>query len=186
MSANNKNLEYGWSSWLRRGTKSFGSRNQQKNKQPRQGNDKETLVRFGITDQLQELVKGFTLDTFKKHQQDDGGVGEPENAPLVGNVRQDLTEWQVKHANLMLSNVKEISQLRYVLCPRHMKERQFWDIYFKLVKNHVQQYELLAARESRLNSLELEDSGSSRTASVCEVEMMDANNLHASISSSGA
>ncbi|CAN6449016.1 unnamed protein product [Victoria cruziana] len=140
MSNNNKNVEYGWSSWFRRATNSLGSRNSLENKQPREENDKEILVRYGITNQLQEFVKGFTLDTFKENQQDhDGGVGGPENAPLVGNIRQDLTKWQVKHANLMLANVKEISQLRYVLCPRHMKERQFWHIYFKLVKHHVQQ-----------------------------------------------
>ena len=32
---------------------------------------------------------------------------------------------------------QEISQLRYMLCPRHLKESQFWRIYFKLVKSHV-------------------------------------------------
>ncbi|CAN6449015.1 unnamed protein product [Victoria cruziana] len=180
MSNNNKNVEYGWSSWFRRATNSLGSRNSLENKQPREENDKEILVRYGITNQLQEFVKGFTLDTFKENQQDhDGGVGGPENAPLVGNIRQDLTKWQVKHANLMLANVKEISQLRYVLCPRHMKERQFWHIYFKLVKHHVQQYELLAERESRLKSLEIEESGNSKTVTGCEVEMMEASNPHA-------
>ncbi|XP_028077390.1 uncharacterized protein LOC114279355 isoform X2 [Camellia sinensis] len=31
----------------------------------------------------------------------------------------------------------EISKLRYELCPRVMKERKFWKIYFILVNSHV-------------------------------------------------
>ncbi|KAK4383340.1 hypothetical protein Sango_2787100, partial [Sesamum angolense] len=35
----------------------------------------------------------------------------------------------------------EISKLRYQLCPRVMKERKFWRIYFLLVNSHVEPYE---------------------------------------------
>ncbi|KAL6584095.1 hypothetical protein OROMI_003384 [Orobanche minor] len=61
--------------------------------------------------------------------------------PTVSNVRQDLTEWQEMHAKLVLLTVKEISKLRYQLCPRVMKERKFWRIYFILVNSHVALYE---------------------------------------------
>lgn len=33
--------------------------------------------------------------------------------------------------------LQEISKLRYELCPRYMKERKFWRIYFILVNSHV-------------------------------------------------
>lgn len=32
---------------------------------------------------------------------------------------------------------QELSQLRYRLCPGHLKEQQFWRIYFMLVKSYV-------------------------------------------------
>ncbi|CAH8349235.1 unnamed protein product [Eruca vesicaria subsp. sativa] len=52
------------------------------------------------------------------------------------NVRKDLSEWQERHATLVLGSVKQISKLRYELCPRVMKERRFWRIYFTLVSTH--------------------------------------------------
>ena len=109
------------------------------------------------------------------------GVPVSDDVQTVSNVRQDLTEWQQKHASLVLDSVKvncvccycqlflsyqkfhvfsrcvrrigefnslfsycsfillfqEISKLRYELCPRHMKDRRFWRIYFTLVSTHV-------------------------------------------------
>jgi hypothetical protein len=55
----------------------------------------------------------------------------------ASNVRKDLSEWQERHATLVLGSVKQISKLRYELCPRVMKERRFWRIYFTLVSTHV-------------------------------------------------
>ncbi|XP_038988140.1 uncharacterized protein LOC103706557 isoform X2 [Phoenix dactylifera] len=91
--------------------------------------------RFGITEELRDFVKGIPLGTFRDFPMED----EPEmsDVPTVSNVRQDLNEWQARHAMLVLSTVKEISKLRYELCPRHMKERKFWRIYFILVNNYV-------------------------------------------------
>uniref|UniRef100_A0A2N9J8I4 BSD domain-containing protein n=1 Tax=Fagus sylvatica TaxID=28930 RepID=A0A2N9J8I4_FAGSY len=68
--------------------------------------------------------------------------------------RQDLTEWQQKHANLVLSTVKEISKLRYELCPRVMKERKFWRIYFILVNRHLAPYEKRYMEDLELKSAE--------------------------------
>ncbi|KAK1310866.1 hypothetical protein QJS10_CPA08g01804 [Acorus calamus] len=108
------------------------------------------LVRFGVTDELREFVKGIDLSTFRDFPMED----EPEmsEVPTVSNVRQDLNEWQAKHAMLVLSSVKEISKFRYELCPRHMKERKFWRIYFVLVHNHVAPYEKQYMEEGVLKS----------------------------------
>ncbi|XP_010245986.1 PREDICTED: uncharacterized protein LOC104589381 isoform X2 [Nelumbo nucifera] len=94
---------------------------------------------FGVTEQFRDFVKSFTLDTFKNfHIPDDQGTTTGDDCPTTSaNVRKDLSEWQEQHATLVLSKVKEISQLRYVLCPRHLKETEFWRIYFILVKNYV-------------------------------------------------
>ncbi|OVA16899.1 BSD [Macleaya cordata] len=110
------------------------------------------LEKFGITDELREFVKGITMNTFQDFPMED----EPQisDVPTVSNVRQDLTEWQEKHATLVLSTVKEISRLRYQLCPRIMKERKFWRIYFILVNSHVTPYEKRYMEEVKLKSVE--------------------------------
>ncbi|XP_028753800.1 uncharacterized protein LOC114713340 isoform X3 [Neltuma alba] len=97
--------------------------------------DEKGLERFGITDELREFVQGITLTTFQDFPLADD-IQEPD-VPAVSNVSPDLSEWQEKHATLVLSKVKEISKLRYELCPRVMKERKFWKIYFILVHNHI-------------------------------------------------
>ncbi|KAG8379350.1 hypothetical protein BUALT_Bualt07G0079200 [Buddleja alternifolia] len=79
---------------------------------------------------------------------------ETSDIPMVSNVRQDLTEWQERHAKLVLLNVKEISKLRYQLCPRIMKERKFWRIYFILVKSHVEPYEKRYMEDFKLKAAE--------------------------------
>lgn len=110
----------------------------------------EELTRFGVTEELREFVKGVTISTFKDFPMQE----EPEisDAPAVSNVRQDLNEWQAKHATLVLSTVKEISKFRYELCPRYMKERKFWRIYFILVDSYVVQYEKKYIEESKLKA----------------------------------
>lgn len=111
------------------------------------------LERYGVTEELREFIKGITMSTFQDFPlQDDAPVSD---VPTVSNVRQDLTEWQARHATLMLSTVKEISKLRYELCPRVMKERKFWRIYFVLVNNHIARYEK-KYEEAKLKSAEQE------------------------------
>ncbi|KAJ6848021.1 uncharacterized protein M6B38_115985 [Iris pallida] len=104
-----------------------------------QGAAAADLETFGVTEELREFVKGITISTFRDFPMED----EPQmsEVPTVSNVRQDLNEWQAKHATLVLSTVKEISKFRYELCPRYMKERKFWRIYFILVNNYVIPYE---------------------------------------------
>ncbi|KAK6925160.1 BSD domain [Dillenia turbinata] len=112
----------------------------------------ENLEDFGITDDLREFVKGITMNTFRDFPlEDDTEIFE---APTVSNIRQDLTAWQEKHANLVLKTVKEISKLRYELCPRIMRERKFWRIYFILVNTHVAPYEKQYMENLKLKSAE--------------------------------
>ncbi|KAF5957735.1 hypothetical protein HYC85_004960 [Camellia sinensis] len=96
------------------------------------------LEKFGVTDELREFVKGITINTFRDFPLEDDSetsdIPPVSNVP-VSNVRQDLTAFQEIHAKLVLSTVKEISKLRYELCPRVMKERKFWKIYFILVNS---------------------------------------------------
>ncbi|KGN63765.1 uncharacterized protein LOC101212458 [Cucumis sativus] len=99
----------------------------------------ENLQRFGINEELRDFVKGITMSTFRDFPLEDDS--EMSNVPTVSNISQDLTEWQAKHASLVLLTVKEISKLRYELCPRIMKERKFWRIYFLLVNRHITPYE---------------------------------------------
>ncbi|XP_021907391.1 uncharacterized protein LOC110821753 [Carica papaya] len=135
-----------WSSWVPRSV----SRNSSKTKTPdpiTQSNltfegkpDEEDDL--GVTDQLIDYIKSFTLDTFKNFplQDNEGATSTYDDGTArssSANVRNDLSEWQERHAVLVLSKVKELSQLRFKLCPRYLKEQQFWRIYFKVVKNHV-------------------------------------------------
>ncbi|XP_065879698.1 uncharacterized protein [Euphorbia lathyris] len=102
--------------------------------------DPEELLKFGVTDDLRDFVKGLTSSTFKNFPiQDEAEASEVPTT--ASNVRKDLNEWQERHATLVLTNVKQISKLRYELCPRTMKERRFWRIYFTLVSTHVATYE---------------------------------------------
>ncbi|CBI37310.3 hypothetical protein VitviT2T_010085 [Vitis vinifera] len=112
---------------------------------------------LGVTDQLIDTVKSFSFHTFKNFPlQDDHGINGGDNSQATStNIGKDLSEWQERHAMLVLSKVKELSQLRYRLCPGHLKEQQFWRIYFMLVKSYVAEYE---------NSLD---------TSACEVELAE-------------
>ncbi|GLU13287.1 hypothetical protein SLE2022_299290 [Rubroshorea leprosula] len=113
------------------------------------------LKKFGVTEELREFIKGITASTFQDFPlEDDSPMSD---VPTVSNVSQDLTEWQVKHASLVLSTVKEISKLRYELCPRVMKERKFWRIYFVLVNSHVIPYEKRYMEEKQKSSEQVND-----------------------------
>ncbi|CAM6129397.1 unnamed protein product [Calypogeia fissa] len=119
----------------------------------------EELEEYGITQELREFAKGLTIKTFKDFPIDgpDGGF-RAETGSETG--KQDLTAWRERHAVLVLSSVKEISDFRYVLCPRRMKETRFWRIYFTLVKSQISgaearalEKEVALAREKEIKLL---------------------------------
>ncbi|KAL8139031.1 hypothetical protein V2J09_005032 [Rumex salicifolius] len=161
-------------SWLRRNLSSKA-----KTQNPKSTSSEEEEEQFhGITSQLVEFLQSFTADTFKNFSlPEDNQNGEATRT--LGGAQVDLSEWQQKHATLVLSKVKELSHLRYLLCPRHFKDRQFWRIYFALVKSHILEYELQAIRLEKLRKMASEDEKSSHSNGV-EVEMSDtkqSNNL---------
>lgn len=126
----------------------------------------QELERFGISDELREFVKEIEMSTFQDFPlPDDAPMSD---VPAVSNVRQDLTEWQARHATLMLSTVKEISKLRYELCPRVMKERKFWRIYFMLVNSHIAPYEKKYNEEAKLKAAEQEKAKAEKEKEIVE------------------
>ncbi|KAG7023275.1 hypothetical protein SDJN02_14300 [Cucurbita argyrosperma subsp. argyrosperma] len=117
----------------------------------------EDLQKFGINEELRDFVKGITMSTFRDFPLEDDS--QVSNIPTVSNISQDLTVWQTKHASLVLSTVKEISTLRYELCPRIMKERKFWRIYFLLVNRHIAPYEKKYMEDVMLKSAKQVEDG---------------------------
>ncbi|XP_062078692.1 uncharacterized protein LOC133783147 isoform X2 [Humulus lupulus] len=164
------------SSWFRRRSNGKNTKNPDLSDQPKQQNQFDDRI-LGVNDKLIDYVKSFTLDTFKNFpRSDDEKEKNGGDFPTTsGSVRSDLSEWQERHATLVLS--KEIAQLRYKLCPGYMKEHQFWGIYFALVKSHVAEYELHAIRLAKIREISLENAKST-DGSACEVEMSETNSAN--------
>ncbi|KAL1826139.1 hypothetical protein ACET3Z_012917 [Daucus carota] len=163
-------------SWVRRSLstpikiKSFS-----KNESAHQSIVQENGENYGVNDDLIDLISSFSLDTFRNYplQDEEGGANCGDDATSKSSgIRNDLSEWQQQHAILVLSKSKELSQLRFKLCPRYLKERDFWRIYFTLAKNILAEYELRAVRLHKLNQMKLETQNGSDT-SAYEVEMSE-------------
>lgn len=96
----------------------------------------EELLAFGITPDYQDFVRSLNYSTFRdfpeEHLQplDDGGEGS-------GSGSKSLSPWQARHATLVVQSVKEMNELRFVLCPRRMTDERFWAVYFSLAKKHL-------------------------------------------------
>ncbi|WJX43130.1 hypothetical protein P8452_30276 [Trifolium repens] len=133
----------------------------------------------GITQELINHVKSFTINTFKNFplQDEDESNYSEEVESTSTRVRKDLSQWQERHAVLILSRVKEISQLRYVLCPRHLKENQFWKIYFTLARSHLAPYELRAIQQEKLKQMAMEE-GKTSDNNPYEIEMAEAKHVN--------
>ncbi|CAN0915447.1 hypothetical protein LINGRAHAP2_LOCUS29136 [Linum grandiflorum] len=173
-----------WKSW-------FGARSSTPNPTHHQSTEGDI---FGLTQQLIDRVKSFNLDTFKNFSLHDdrnaeATFGDETEEAEAANIHRDLSEWQERHATLALSKVKvlihflvdfsfcfcefsELSQLRFKLCPRHLKERDFWRIYFTLVKTDIVEYELRAIQLARVQKMAKETRKSSQAIPV-EVEMAE-------------
>eukprot|EP01112_Ceratiomyxa_fruticulosa_P011933 TRINITY_DN3282_c0_g1_i2.p1 TRINITY_DN3282_c0_g1~~TRINITY_DN3282_c0_g1_i2.p1 ORF type:complete len:321 (-),score=71.60 TRINITY_DN3282_c0_g1_i2:101-1063(-) len=91
---------------------------------------KTELDVLGITPQLEEFVCNLSPQTFK-------------NFPLEGlNLNKALNAKQIRHAKLILKRVPELNQLRYNLCPGHMRDETFWLVYFLLIRNKTGEVDL--------------------------------------------
>ncbi|XP_062227016.1 uncharacterized protein LOC133925175 [Phragmites australis] len=120
---------------------------------------------LGVTPQLLDFLRTLSPDAFKSAAlQLQGGSAEAAAG--------DLTSWQERHAMLVLSKAKELAKIRYDLCPRHMKDKQFWRVYFLLAKSYISPYELRAIQKEKLRRMETENSKSKEVITV-EVEMQE-------------
>lgn len=86
-----------------------------------QGLEEVTPETFGVTPDFVEFIRGLTPETFVEYPK----------AALQGTEWQ-MTQWQEIHARLTLRHVPEVSDFRYVLCPKHLDDDQFWQVYFLL------------------------------------------------------
>lgn len=93
------------------------------------------LEAYGIDDDFLVFLRGLTYSTFR----DFSGLPEADDVGFVDNGHgvMRLNPWQEQHANLVLRTVKELQDLRYVLCPRRMEEERFWKIYFALAYRNL-------------------------------------------------
>ncbi|KAL5215368.1 hypothetical protein ABZP36_004520 [Zizania latifolia] len=125
--------------------------------------DEEEL---GVTPQLLDFLRTLSPDTFKSSAlQLQGSAGPGVDAG-------DLTGWQERHAVLVLSKAKELATIRYDLCPRHVKDKQFWRIYFLLAKSYTSPYELRAIQREKVRKMETEN-GKAKDVITVEVEMQE-------------
>lgn len=92
----------------------------------------QELEAFGLTNDFIEFVRHLDYSTFRD-KQSDISANDAEDDVYI------LNPWQARHAGLLIREVKEINELRYVLCPKYMDDQQFWEIYFQLVKDKIPQ-----------------------------------------------
>lgn len=95
------------------------------------------LQAYGITSDFQGFVRSLTYSTFRDFPQtawQEGSVGSTGNGDPDGRY---LTPWQEQHALLVVQAVREINELRFVLCPKRMTDKQFWHTYFQLARKHL-------------------------------------------------
>lgn len=92
------------------------------------------LRQYGITPEFKDFVRSLTYSTFRDYP-----VEELDMAESVSTDREMhyLLPWQERHAMLVVQSVKEINELRFVLCPKRMTDEQFWKIYFNLTKKQL-------------------------------------------------
>uniref|UniRef100_A0A0E0DJJ3 MPN domain-containing protein n=1 Tax=Oryza meridionalis TaxID=40149 RepID=A0A0E0DJJ3_9ORYZ len=123
-----------------------------------------SLIRSVIA--LHNLINNKMLN--KEHEKAEDS--KPTAIPRVEAA--DLTGWQERHAVLVLSKAKELAKIRYDLCPRHMKDKQFWRIYFLLAKSYTSPYELRAIQKEKVRRMETEN-GKAKDVTTVEVEMQE-------------
>lgn len=92
------------------------------------------LRQYGITPEFKDFVTSLTYSTFRDYPMDE--LDMTESASTDRDMHY-LLPWQECHAMLVVQSVKEINELRFVLCPKRMTDEQFWKIYFNLTKKQL-------------------------------------------------
>eukprot|EP01025_Chloroclados_australasicus_P043523 TRINITY_DN4662_c1_g1_i2.p1 TRINITY_DN4662_c1_g1~~TRINITY_DN4662_c1_g1_i2.p1 ORF type:complete len:356 (-),score=66.38 TRINITY_DN4662_c1_g1_i2:401-1402(-) len=91
----------------------------------------EELHAYGITTQLEDYLRTLTYSTFRDYPKSKLRGPKSQNGAFL------LSPWQIRHVTLILDRVKEIQDLRFVLCPQRMDETVFWQIYFTLTTKYL-------------------------------------------------
>uniref|UniRef100_A0ACD5UWZ4 Uncharacterized protein n=1 Tax=Avena sativa TaxID=4498 RepID=A0ACD5UWZ4_AVESA len=127
-----------------------------------EGKEEEEL---GVTPQLLDFLRTLSPDAFKSSAVQLNQDGAVEAAG-------ELSEWQQRHAVLVLGRAKELAKIRYDLCPRNMKDKQFWTVYFLLTRSYILLYELRAIQKEKVRRMETEN-GKPKDVITVEVEMQE-------------
>lgn len=93
----------------------------------------EELKIYGIDEKLKLYVKQLTYNTFRDFQDSEDNY----TGMIQDNGDYRLNKWQEKHGELILDNVNELKELRYVLCPKIISESEFWKTYFSLISSFL-------------------------------------------------
>jgi hypothetical protein len=103
-----------------------------------------SLEAYGITPDLLNFIRTLSFATFSDFPSDQlaplSSTSQSITTPIdsnTANVVEVLNSWQVRHASLVVKAAKEVNELRFVLCPRYMKDARFWHIYFTLIKKYL-------------------------------------------------
>ena len=92
------------------------------------------LRQYGITPEFKDFVRSLTYSTFRDYPVDELDTSQSASTDREMHY---LLPWQERHAMLIVQAVKEINELRFVLCPKRMTDEQFWKIYFSLTKKQL-------------------------------------------------
>ncbi|KQJ85125.1 uncharacterized protein LOC100825882 [Brachypodium distachyon] len=128
--------------------------------------EEEEAEAHGVTPQLLDFLRTLSPDAFKS------SALQLQGASAEAAAAAELTDWQQRHAVLVLAKAKELAKIRYDLCPRHMKDKQFWRVYFLLAKSYILPYELRAIQKEKVRRMEAENRKSKDVITV-EVEMQE-------------
>lgn len=92
------------------------------------------LRQYGITPEFKDFVRSLTYSTFRDYPVDELDMSQSASTDREMHY---LLPWQERHAMLVVQSVKEINELRFVLCPKRMTDEQFWKIYFNLTRKQL-------------------------------------------------
>ncbi|KAE8706967.1 hypothetical protein F3Y22_tig00110387pilonHSYRG00429 [Hibiscus syriacus] len=130
-------------------------KNYKNSDQPQPTEEEETDEFLGVTQQLIDYVKSFTLDTFKNFAIQDNGSIETQTSY---NVRMDLSDWQQRHAVLVHSKVKaRLSILENHGEPTHIILGETCLVVWSILTLH---------KQGHFDSLQLGCKGSRESSSV--------------------
>ncbi|KAL4421629.1 hypothetical protein ABPG75_010920 [Micractinium tetrahymenae] len=107
----------------------------------------EELSAYGVTPEFAEFVHTLNYSAFRdfpaEHLLPAGGEGGGSSsssstaAAVPGGPAYRLNPWQVRHATLVVQALKEVNELRFVLCPKYMTDEHFWHVYFTLARKYL-------------------------------------------------